>query len=66
MWSRAYLEANRQAMARQQVEVGVQDVRFVGRTDERITRCYDLSGRLLQGPAPRGIVLIGGKKVLIK
>ena len=66
MWSRTYLEANRQAMARQQVEVGVQDVRFVGRTGKDITRCYDLSGRLLQGPALRGIVLIGGKKVLIK
>ena len=66
MWSWAYLEANREEMAKQKVVVGVQDVHFAGRAKEYPTRCYDLSGRMLPDATPRGIVIIGGKKILIK
>ena len=66
MWSRAYLEANREAMAKQKVEVGVHGVSGGSSDGANIQRRYDLSGRLLQNAKPRGIVLIGGKKVHIK
>ena len=66
MWSRAYLEANRKAMAKQKVEVGVHGVSGGSSDGANIQRRYDLSGRLLQSAKPRGIVLFGGKKVHIK
>ena len=67
MWGKNYRQANRQAMAEQAVTVSIQQMnadRWPG--ESRDATAYDLSGRLIQGTTPRGIVLIGGRKVLMK
>lgn len=67
MWGKNYRQANRQAMAEQAVTVGIHQMdadRWPG--EVRDATAYDLSGRLIQGTTPRGIVLIGGRKVLMK
>lgn len=65
MYSKAYREANRAAMQEQAVAVGIGKIED-GRWKIEDANAYDLSGRLLQGALPKGIVLIGGKKRLIK
>ncbi len=65
MYSKAYREANRAAMQEQAVAVGIGKIED-GRWKIEDANAYDLSGRLLQGVLPKGIVLIGGKKRLIK
>ncbi|MBR3513321.1 MAG: RICIN domain-containing protein [Bacteroidaceae bacterium] len=65
MYSKAYREANRVAMQEQAVAVGIGKIED-GRWKIEDANAYDLSGRLLQGALPKGIVLIGGKKRLIK
>jgi hypothetical protein len=66
MWSRDYREANREAMARQQVEVGVHDVMASDKTTTAAPATFDLTGRRVHGTLRRGIFVVNGKKVLMK
>ena len=77
MWSRAYIEENKEEMERQKVEVGVHQVPSDGRTVEHQPRIYDLSGRQTLGQTNSGrqglgqqqrsgLYILNGRKVLIK
>jgi hypothetical protein len=64
MWSRGYIEANRQEMAKQKVEVGIK--RFFNQRLCQPSPVFDLNARQVRGGLHRGFFLIDGKKVIIK
>jgi hypothetical protein len=66
MWSRAYLEANREEMKRQQETVGIRGMTFDGKTAEHQPILFDLQGRRMTASSHQRLMIIGGKKVFIK
>ena len=63
MWSRAYLEANREAMQQQSQALSIETV---GVETLRNDLIIDMSGRRVSNTLRRGLYILNGKKVLIK
>lgn len=63
MWSRAYLEANREEMQQQSLALSIENVNV-----ETIRKdlLFDISGRKAPNTLRRGLYIFNGKKVLIK
>ena len=63
MWSRAYLEANREVMQQQSLALSIETVSV-----ETLRRdvFFDISGRRAPATLRRGLYIFNGKKVLIK
>jgi hypothetical protein len=63
MWSRAYLEANRETMQQQRQALSVKTVSVETLRNDLI---FDISGRKVSNTLRRGLYILNGKKVLIK
>ncbi len=66
MWNRSYLEANREEMKQQQIELGVQLLNPDGEAIKRSHAIYNLMGQRVSKSSHRGIGIINGKIVVFK
>lgn len=63
MWSRAYLEANREEMQQQSLALSIENVSVETLRKDLL---FDISGRKAPNTLRRGLYIFNGKKVLIK
>ena len=66
MWSKSYVEENRQTMTQQAEAVGLRKIYDKGKSTLHTSSIFNIHGQIFSKPYHRGLFIIDGKKVIIK